>query len=52
VTKPTLEKLIASGVNVLGLDMAPVVWGLATSGWKSVEEFDEFLDTIAKEPQA
>lgn len=52
MTPPTLEKLIASGVNALGLDMAPVVWGLATSGWNSVEEFDEFLFTITKEPQA
>lgn len=52
MTPPTLEKLIASGVNALGLDMSPVVWGLATAGWNSVEDFDEFLDSITREPQA
>lgn len=52
MTPPTLEKLIASGVTALGLEMSPVVWGLATAGWESVEEFDEFLHTITKEPQA
>jgi hypothetical protein len=52
VTPPTLEKLIASGVNVLGLENSPIVWGLATAGWESVEQFDEFLYFIAKEDQA
>lgn len=52
MTQPTLEKLIASGVVALGLENSPIIWGLATAGWKSVEELDEFLFTITKEPQA
>ncbi len=52
MTPPSLEKLIASGVVALGLVNAPLIWGLATAGWKSVEDLDEFLFTITKEPQA
>lgn len=46
--QPTLENLIASGVNRLGLPMAPVVWGLATAGWKSLDDYDLFLQLISK----
>lgn len=50
--KPTLERLIASGVTALGLENTPVIWGLATAGWESLEEFDNFVVLLSKEPSA
>lgn len=46
--KPTLERLIASGVAALGVENSPIIWGLATAGWEKLEDLDEFLFLITK----
>lgn len=48
--KPTLERAIASGVSALGLANSPLVWALATAGWETLEDLDEFLFLVTKEP--
>lgn len=46
--KPTLERMIASGVSALGVEHAPIIWGLATVGWEKLEDLDELLFAITR----
>ena len=46
--KPTFTENIAAAVDALGLENAPIIWGIGRTRWETSEARDDFLRMIAK----
>ena len=47
--RPTFFENIAAGVDALGVENAPIIWGIARTIWPTAVARDDFLALIAKQ---